>query len=68
MSQRTRARDKRRVVLRLEPEMVDAIQEWAEEELRSANSQMEHMLRRVLIEEKRMSSSGSAPRTTRRRS
>ncbi len=59
MTPRTPAANKRRVVLRLEPDMVDAIDKWADEELRSSNSQIEHMLRRVLVEEARMPSQPS---------
>lgn len=59
MTPRTKAADKRRVVLRLEPDVVDAIEKWADEELRSSNSQIEHMLRRVLVEEDRMPSQAS---------
>lgn len=59
MSPRTKAAQKRRVALRLEPDVVDAIEKWADEELRSSSSQIEHMLRRVLIEEGRMPSQAS---------
>jgi hypothetical protein len=35
-------------LLRLDPEMLDALQRWAEEELRSVNGQIEYLLRQAL--------------------
>jgi hypothetical protein len=40
--------------LRLDPAVFEAIQRWADGELRSVNSQIEFLLRRALIESGRL--------------
>jgi hypothetical protein len=35
-------------LLRIDPEVFDAMQRWAEEELRSVNGQIEYVLRQAL--------------------
>jgi hypothetical protein len=37
-------------LLRIEPDVLDAIQRWADDELRSLNGQIEFVLRRALAE------------------
>jgi len=46
--------DKRSFLLRISPELYDAVAAWAEEELRSMNGQIEFLLRRVLLEAGRL--------------
>jgi hypothetical protein len=41
-------------LLRLDPEVYDALQRWAGAELRSLNAQMEFLLRRALVENGRL--------------
>ena len=38
--------DKKPVLLRIDPELHEALQRWAGDELRSANAQIEYLLRR----------------------
>ncbi len=47
--------DRRSFLLRISPELYDALAAWAAEELRSMNGQIEFLLRRVLVEEGRLS-------------
>ncbi|MQA91047.1 MAG: hypothetical protein GEU90_12540 [Gemmatimonas sp.] len=50
-------------LLRAEPAVLDALRRWAADELRSANGQLEFVLRRALIEAGRLSApSGKMPR------
>jgi hypothetical protein len=44
-------------LLRIDPEVLDAVKRWAAEELRSVNGQMEFILRRALMESGRLSPS-----------
>ncbi len=46
--------DKKSFLLRISPELYDALAAWAAEELRSMNGQIEFLLRRVLAEEGRL--------------
>ncbi len=48
-------------LLRLEPGVHDALQRWADAEMRSMNAQIEFLLRSALREAGRLSS-GSAPK------
>ena len=41
--------EKKRFLLRLDSEVYDALERWAAGELRSANSQIEYLLREALI-------------------
>jgi hypothetical protein len=43
-------------LLRMDPRVLEALQRWADDDLRSLNGQIEYLLRRVLQE------SGRAPR------
>jgi hypothetical protein len=64
--------ERRPFLLRVEPEVLEALQRWARDDLRSLNAQIEFILRRALGESGRLAagSAGSpapAPRDTRRR-
>ncbi len=48
-------------LLRIDPEVLEALQKWADQELRSLNGQIEFVLRRVLIERGRMRDPGGSP-------
>ncbi|MFJ8018501.1 AT hook motif protein [Streptomyces sp. NPDC096339] len=59
---------RKQVLLRLDPQVYDALARWAGEELRSANAQIEFLLRRALSEAGRLPSSpGPIPRRGRPR-
>ncbi|MGW0390322.1 hypothetical protein ACWDYJ_05345 [Streptomyces sp. NPDC003042] len=45
---------RKQVLLRLDPQVYDALARWAGEELRSANAQIEFLLRRALSESGRL--------------
>ena len=49
-------------LLRIDPTVLDAVQRWAQDDLRSLNAQIEFLLRRVLQEEGRLK---PAPKTGR---
>ncbi|GAA0306841.1 hypothetical protein GCM10010302_51920 [Streptomyces polychromogenes] len=51
---------RKQVLLRLDPQVYDALARWAGEELRSANAQIEFLLRRALSEHGRLPG-GAAP-------
>ncbi|HWP41489.1 MAG TPA: hypothetical protein VNL70_11225 [Tepidisphaeraceae bacterium] len=53
-------------LLRIDPEVLEAIQRWADDELRSLNGQIEFLLRRALKEAKRdkARTQGNQPTTT----
>jgi hypothetical protein len=42
--------ERKAFLLRLDPELLDALQRWAADELRSLNGQIEFLLRRALEE------------------
>jgi hypothetical protein len=44
-------------LLRIEPDVLDAIQRWADDELRSLNAQIEYVLRDALRKSGRLNSS-----------
>jgi hypothetical protein len=57
-------------LLRIDPEVLEALQKWADQDLRSLNGQIEFVLRRILIERGRMNDpeaerSGSRDKKTR---
>ena len=41
-------------LLRIDPTVLEAVQRWAQDDLRSLNAQVEFLLRRVLQEEGRL--------------
>lgn len=48
--------ERKAFLVRMDPELHDALQRWASDELRSLNGQIEFLLRRALVE------AGRAPR------
>ncbi|MFB6956925.1 hypothetical protein ACFCYB_07745 [Streptomyces sp. NPDC056309] len=58
-----RPRQRKQVLLRLDPSVYDALARWASDELRSANAQIEFLLRRALAETGRLpGEAGPLPR------
>ncbi|MGW4278014.1 hypothetical protein ACWEGQ_38125, partial [Streptomyces seoulensis] len=51
---RRRPQQRKQVLLRLDPSVYDALARWASDELRSANAQIEYLLRRALAEAGRL--------------
>ncbi len=41
-------------LLRIEPEVLDALRRWADDELRSVNAQIDFLLRRALMDSGRL--------------
>ena len=54
-------------LLRLDPTTHEALQRWADADLRSLNAQIEFLLRRALQEEGRLPAPGEPHRTRRSR-
>ena len=58
--------DRKSFLLRIDPEVLDAVQRWANDDLRSLNGQIEFLLRKVLKQEGRLTddrrSSGGSSR------
>ncbi|AXE22762.1 hypothetical protein C0216_04255 [Streptomyces globosus] len=50
---------RKQVLLRLDPQVYEALARWAGEELRSANAQIEFLLRRALAETGRLPGSAA---------
>jgi hypothetical protein len=46
--------DRKAFLLRIEPTVLEAVQRWANDDLRSLNAQIEFLLRRVLQQNGRM--------------
>ncbi|MFL5337428.1 MAG: Arc family DNA-binding protein [Geminicoccaceae bacterium] len=46
--------ERKAFLLRIDPEVLDAVQRWANDDLRSLNGQIEFVLRRVLKQEGRL--------------
>ena len=42
--------DRKAFLLRIDPKVLDAVQRWADDDLRSLNAQIEFLLRRTLQE------------------
>ncbi|MGV9938136.1 hypothetical protein [Streptomyces sp. NPDC003401] len=60
---RRRPQQRKQVLLRLDPLVYDALARWASDELRSANAQIEFLLRRALKEAGRLpGEAGPLPR------
>ncbi|MET9293771.1 hypothetical protein [Streptomyces sp. NPDC003077] len=58
-----RAQRRKQVLLRLDPSVYDALARWADDELRSANAQIEFLLRRALSDAGRLpKDAGAIPR------
>ena len=54
----TPSEKKKRFLLRLDPQVHDALRRWAEDELRSLNGHIEYLLRRALREAGRRKEKG----------
>ena len=50
--------DRRSFLLRVDPEVLEAVQRWANDELRSLNGQIEYLLRRSLQDAGRLPAKG----------
>jgi len=46
--------DRKAFLLRIDPKVLDAVQKWADADLRSLNAQIEFLLRRSLADAKRL--------------
>lgn len=58
--------ERKAFLLRIAPPVLDAMQRWAAEDLRSLNAQIEFVLRRSLAAEGRLRASGSGRAAERR--
>jgi hypothetical protein len=54
--------ERKKILLRLDPAVHDALARWAADELRSTNAQIEYLLRRALSESGRLPSQVGAMR------
>ena len=55
--------DKKPFVLRLDAELLKAVEKWASDEFRSTNGQLEWIVTKALKESGRMKKSGKVPKT-----
>jgi hypothetical protein len=55
--------DRRAFLLRIDPQVLEALQRWADDELRSLNGQIEFVLRRALQADGRLKPARPAPRS-----
>jgi hypothetical protein len=53
--------ERKAFLLRIDPTVLDALQKWADDELRSLNGQIEFVLRRVLQSEGRLAEKRAVP-------
>jgi hypothetical protein len=51
--------DRKAFLLRIDPKVLDAVQRWADDDLRSLNAHIEFLLRRTLREAGRLKEGGS---------
>jgi hypothetical protein len=56
--------DRRSFLLRVDPELLEAVQRWANDDLRSLNGQIEFLLRRALRDSGRQSPRNQDEATT----
>ena len=56
--------ERRPFLLRVDAEVLEAVQRWADDELRSVNGQIEFLLRRALREAGREPGAGRRPPST----
>lgn len=54
--------DRKAFLLRLDPALYDALQRWADAELRSVNGQVEYLLRQALRQAGRLPAAEKSPR------
>ena len=52
--------ERKAFLLRIDPEVLDAVQRWANDDLRSLNAQIEFVLRKVLKQEGRLTADRAA--------
>jgi hypothetical protein len=55
--------DRKPFLLRIDREVLEAIQRWADDDLRSLNGQIEYLLREALRKAKRLTGEGKGGRT-----
>lgn len=53
--------ERKAFLLRLDPTLVEALQRWADDDLRSLNGQIEFLLRKALKESRRMKAEAMPP-------
>ena len=58
--------DRKPFLLRMNPAVLEALQRWADEELRSLNGQIEYLLRRILKDSGRLDGPLPSVRSNRR--
>jgi len=58
--------DRKPFLLRIDREIMDALQRWADDDLRSLNGQIEFLLRKALKDGKRVTEEGEKTRRRRR--
>ena len=56
--------ERKRLLLRLDPEVYDAVARWAADDLRSVNAQIEYVLRRALRAAGRAARTAEGPDAT----
>jgi hypothetical protein len=54
--------ERKAFLLRVDPAVLEALQAWANDDLRSLNGQIEYLLRQVLRDAGRLKSKGDPPR------
>ena len=54
--------ERKAFLLRIDPDVLDAVQRWANDDLRSLNAQIEFVLRKVLKQEGRLAGADKAAR------
>jgi hypothetical protein len=54
--------DRKAFLLRIDPKVLEAVQRWADDDLRSLNAQIEFLLRRTLQEAGRVKEAPSKPK------
>jgi hypothetical protein len=59
--------DRKPFLLRIDAEVLDAVQRWANDDLRSLNGQIEFLLRKVLRQEGRLSDESAAAKAAARK-
>jgi hypothetical protein len=53
--------DRKPFLLRIDPEVLEGVQRWANDDLRSLNGQIEFLLRRLLRQEGRLADRSRGP-------
>jgi hypothetical protein len=53
--------ERKAFLLRIDPKVLDALQRWADDDLRSLNGQIEFVLRHTLREQSRLKDEPAAP-------